>query len=237
MPFTAVQLMKRLASLACPEEAVHLQRFFKTGKGEYGEGDLFRGIRVPELRKVAKEAEGTPFDELEKLLHSKFHEDRVLAVIMLAGAFEAGGPAERERVFKLYLANAAYVNNWDLVDISAPQIVGGHLFDKDRSLLDRLAKSPLLWERRIAIVSTLFFIRRRQLDDALRISAALLGDGHDLIHKAVGWMLREAGKRDLAPLEAFLERHGSAMPRTALRYAIERFPEPKRKAWLAKTRG
>ena len=232
MPGTARHLMERLSSLSNPDDAVHLQRFFKTGKGEYGEGDVFRGIRVPELRKIAKESKGASLHELEKLLASPYHEDRALAVIMLADAFEAGAAPERKLIFKLYLSNSGRINNWDLVDISAPQIVGGHLFDKGRGILDKLAKSPLLWERRIAIVSTFHFIRKGEFSDTLRISGTLLGDKHDLIHKAVGWMLREVGKRELAALEGFLKAHGAKMPRTALRYAIERFPEPKRQAYL-----
>lgn len=232
MPYTARDLQDRLSALATPADALHLSRFFKTGKGDYGEGDIFRGIRVPILRKVAGEMEDTPLKELERLLRSEFHEDRALAVIMLVYAFKSGSASMRDNIFKLYMRNTRHVNNWDLVDISCPQIVGGHLFDKDRSVLDKLAKSSLLWERRIAIVSTLHFIRDRQFADTLRISALLLDDGHDLMHKAVGWMLREVGKRDLSAEEGFLKSHATRMPRTALRYAIERFPERERLAYL-----
>ena len=232
MPYVFEDLRGRLEALGNPDDAAFLQRFFKTGKGEYGEGDLFRGIRTPVLRKVAREMRDTPLDGLERLLHSGFHEDRALALIMLVEAFDAGGAPERKRIYKLYLDNAKFINNWDLVDISSHYIVGGWLFDRERSILDKLAKSSLLWERRISIVSTFHFIRNRQFSDTLRISETLLGDRHDLMHKAVGWMLREVGKRDLAALEGFLKLHGTKMPRTALRYAIERFPEQERKAYL-----
>jgi len=231
-PIAAKALQARLGLLANAGDAIHLQRFFKTGKGEYGEGDVFRGIRVPELRKLAKEAAGTPLDEVSKLLDSKFHEDRALAVILLCDAFAKTGESERKRIFDLYLSKSDRINNWDLVDISCPNIVGAYLFDKSRSVLDKLAKSPLLWERRISVVSTLFFIRKGQIDDALRIAKKLLGDRHDLMHKAVGWMLREAGKKDLKALRAFLDEHAATMPRTALRYAMEKLPEAERQSYL-----
>ncbi len=233
MPPSSKDLQRRLEALGSPSDAAFLQGFFKTGKGQYGEGDLFRGIRTPVLRKLAKEMKAAPIDELETLLHSKWHEDRALALIMLVEAFDAGSDAGRKRIYELYLANSKFINNWDLVDISSPNIVGAWLFDKKRSILDKLSTSSLLWERRISIVSTLFFIRKGQFDDTLRISETLLGDKQDLMHKAVGWMLREVGKRDVSVLESFLKRHGATMPRTALRYAIEKFPEPERKAYLA----
>ena len=234
MSILAAELFKRLEALSNPADAIHLQRFFKTGKGDYGEGDIFRGIRTPSLRKLAKEYLKTvSLSDLELLLHSAHHEDRALAVIMLADLFERGDETLQADIYKLYLENTRHVNNWDLVDISSPQVVGGYLFDKDRSILDKLAESELLWERRISIIATLHFIRRKQFDDTLRIAAKLLGDRHDLMHKAVGWMLREVGKRDLAIEELFLGQHYLKMPRTMLRYAIERFPEPKRKSYLA----
>lgn len=232
-PLSAKEATLRLEALSSPSDAAFLQGFFKTGKGQYGEGDLFRGIRVPALRSLAKELKGAPLSELETLLRSKWHEDRVLALIALTMAFEKGDEPLRKRIFELYVARIkAHINNWDLVDISAPNIVGAWLLDKDRSLLDKLAKSASLWERRVAMVSTLAFIRRGELSDAFRVAEALLGDKRDLTHKATGWMLREAGKRDVSALESFLKLHGAAMPRTALRYAIERFPEAKRKAFL-----
>jgi 3-methyladenine DNA glycosylase AlkD len=212
--------------------AVFLRRFFKTGPGEYGEGDLFRGIRVPVLRKLAGEFQGLTLSETEELLHSPYHEDRLLALLILVRLFAKGGESERKKVYSTYLKNTRFVNNWDLVDSSAPYIVGAFLFDKDRKVLERLARSRKLWERRIAVMATFHFIRRGEFDDTLKIARALLSDREDLIHKAVGWMLREVGKKNVEVEENFLREHCKRMPRVMLRYAVEKFPEPKRRRYL-----
>lgn len=223
---------RRLRGLASPQQAAILARFFKTGPGEYGEGDQFVGVKVPVIRQVAREFRDLPLDQVERLLHSEVHEDRTLALVILVNRFTKGDDSVRERIFDLYLANTGHINNWDLVDISAPQIVGGYLSERRRTLLYRMAKSASLWERRIAILATLHFIRLNDFADTLKIAEVLLKDREDLIHKAVGWMLRELGKRDTVTLETFLARHRRAMPRTMLRYAIERFPERKRQEYL-----
>jgi len=209
-----------------------LQGFFKTGPGEYGEGDLFLGVVAPDIRRVAKEFQGTPLSEVITLLKSTIHEERLLALLMLVHAYTRGDDLLKKKIFRLYLKNTKYINNWDLVDLSAPNIVGTHLLDKSRTPLYAFAKSRDLWKRRIAILSTFAFIRRNDFDDTLRISKVLLMDDHDLLHKAVGWMLREVGKRDMAAEEKFLHQHYNKMPRTMLRYAIERFPEGKRRSYL-----
>jgi 3-methyladenine DNA glycosylase AlkD len=190
--------------------------------GGYGEGGVLLGVRVPAARRVAADFTDLDVDALDELLASPVHEERFVALVLLVRRYRRGDAAERERIFELYLARTDRIDNWDLVDSSAPQIVGAHLLERPRAVLDRLAASPSLWERRIAVVATFTFIRAGQLDDTLRLAERLLDDEHDLIHKAVGWMLREAGKRDEARLVAFLERHGAVMPRTMLRYAIER---------------
>ena len=184
------------------------------------------------IRKVAKEFKKLPLAEVECLLHSNIHEERLLALVILVGQFEKGDEATRKSIYDLYLANTRHINNWDLVDLSAPQIVGGYLETRSRKPLDRLAKSASLWERRISILATHWFIRHGDFADTLRIAKKLIGDKEDLIHKAVGWMLREVGKRDVAVLEEFLDKHCRTMPRTMLRYAIERFPENRRQAYL-----
>jgi 3-methyladenine DNA glycosylase AlkD len=232
---TAKAAQKLFRSFANAEVAAILARFFKTGPGQYGEGDRFIGIKVPVTRKVAKEFKDLPLAEIECLLHSKIHEERLLALIILVGQFTKGNDAGKKAIFDLYLSNTLYINNWDLVDLSAPQIVGGYLEAKSRKRLDSLAKSKSLWERRISILATFWFIRRGDFADTLRIAEKLLDDKQDLIHKAVGWMLREVGKKDTAVLESFLDEHCSVMPRTMLRYAIERLPETKRQAYLAGT--
>jgi len=228
----AKSAQRQLRSLGCPEQAANLARFFKTGPGEYGEGDRFIGVKVPVIRKVAKEFKGLPLAEIKCLLHSEIHEERLLGLVILVGQFQKGNDATRKSIYDLYLANIQHINNWDLVDLSAPQIVGGYLETRRRQPLDRLAKSASLWERRISIVATHWFIRRGDFADTLRIAEKLLGDKEDLIHKAVGWMLREVGKRDVAVLEEFLAEHYGVMPRTMLRYAIERFPEKERQGYL-----
>ena len=232
MPVTLAAVRKRLRDVADPKDAIFLQRFFKTGPGQYGEGDHFLGIRVPMTRTLSREFAGLSIADVEKLLHDKWHEARLLALVMLANRYSRGGPSERETIFRAYLANTAYINNWDLVDLSAPNIVGAHLESRSRAPLDKLAISKSLWERRIAIVATHWFIRHNQYDDTLRISTGLLGDTHDLIHKAVGWMLREVGKRDERVLESYLDDHATHMPRTALRYSIERLSPVKRKHYM-----
>ena len=231
-PFTAKEARTRLRSLGCPEQAAVLARFFKTGPGQYGEGDRFIGVKVPVTRQVAKEFQGLPLPEVESLLHSAIHEERLLALVILVGQFEKGNGATRKAIYDFYLANTRHINNWDLVDLSAPQVVGAYLESRSRKPLDRLAKSASLWERRISIVATHWFIRHGDFADTLRIAAKLLADKEDLIHKAVGWMLREVGKRDVRVLEDFLGEHCRTMPRTMLRYAIERFPEEKRRKYL-----
>ncbi len=229
---TASSIEARLRQLADEPTARVLRGYFKTGPGQYGEGDVFLGIKVPPLRRLARDYRGLSLAEAAKLLRSAYHEARLLALLLLVERFAAGDEAARERVYRLYLANTARVNNWDLVDASAGPIVGGYLADRDRGPLDHLARSASLWERRIAVVATHPFIRRGDFADTLRLAATLLSDPEDLIHKAVGWMLREVGKRDVAALEAFLAGHYRRMPRTMLRYAIERLPEPRRRQYL-----
>jgi 3-methyladenine DNA glycosylase AlkD len=223
---------RRLEELADKEKAQVLQRFFKTGPGEYGEGDVFLGIRVPELRKLAKEYEGIALKEAEQLLRSSIHEQRLLALLILIRNFSKGDVGVRKRIYELYLKNTRYINNWDLVDVSAEHVVGAYLMERNREQLYRLAKSDSLWERRISILSTFHYVKHDEFSETLRISKMLLSDEEDLIHKAVGWMLREVGKRHLPTEEKFLRAHYKIMPRTMLRYAIERFPEPKRQRYL-----
>ena len=226
------EIKRRLHALANPKDAGILQRFFKTAAGEYGEGDVFIGIKVPPLRRLAIEFETASLPTLKRLLRSKIHEERTLALMILTRQFARGDEALREKIYSFYLAHLAFINNWDLVDGSAPYIVGPFLSKRDRRQLHVFARSKSLWERRIAIVSTLYFIRLNDFRDALKIANLLRDDEHDLIHKAVGWMLREVGKRDLGAEEGFLKLHYKAMPRTMLRYAIERFPESRRREYL-----
>lgn len=231
---TAKDISKALRALGNRQIADHSQRFFKTGPGQYGEGDRFLGIRVPDIRLRAKAFD--PFVSLSetlRLLHSPFHEERLCALLMMVRKFEKGQPAEKQIIFKAYLENTSAVNNWDLVDLSAHHIVGTHLLDRSANRLCRLAQSDNLWERRIAVVATYAFIKNRRYEEILAIAKRLLNDPEDLIHKATGWMLREAGKRDVAILRAFLEKHAVSMPRTMLRYAIEKFPDEERKRYLA----
>ena len=232
MTLTARAIRARLRSRAIPANVAILQRFFKTGPGEYGEGDTFIGVKVPAVRAVCRDCRGVSLDVVVDLLRSGIHEERALAVLILVDQFQRGDEAARKRVYDLYLANTACINNWDLVDASAGQIVGGWLHSRSHAPLVRLAKSRSLWERRIAIVATYHFIKHGEFDDTLRISDLLLKDEHDLIHKAVGWMLREVGKRDGAALRAYLASRYGSMPRTMLRYAIEKFGEAERKRYL-----
>ncbi|NTV58260.1 MAG: DNA alkylation repair protein [Deltaproteobacteria bacterium] len=229
---TAEHIRSILRGLEDPAKARILQGFFKTGPGEYGEGDLFLGITVPQLRKVSKECDAVPIGEAEALLKSTIHEERLLALLILIRKYNGEDESGKKGVYTLYLKSTRWINNWDLVDLSAPNIVGDFLMSRNRRPLYRLAKSPVLWERRVAILATHRFIRERQFDDTLEISEILLRDKEDLIQKAVGWMLREVGKRDLHAEEGFLKEHYKQMPRTMLRYAIERFPAAKRALFM-----
>ena len=216
-----------------PTQAINLQRFFKTGKGEYGEGDVFIGLKVPDIRKVVKKHTDIPIFDLKQLLRSKIHEERLSALLILVYQFKNGDEKKREKIFNFYLKNTKYINNWDLVDLSAGYIVGGYLEKRNRKILEKLAKSKSLWERRIAMIATFQFIYNGEYKTTFKIAEILLFDKHDLIQKAVGWMLREAGKRcSQKELERFLKTRYKKMPRTTLRYAIERFPEKKRKNYL-----
>lgn len=225
-------IQKQLVHLSNPDDSVFLQRFFKTGPGQYGEGDRFRGIRVPELRKLSKAHQDIPLELAERLLHSAYHEDRMLALLILIRKYACADAAERSGIYTLYLDNTRFINNWDLVDASAEHIIGAYLNDKNRETLYQLARSISLWERRIAILATFHFIKRGKFDETLRIAEILLTDKEDLIHKAVGWMLREIGKSDLQTEETFLRINYRQMPRTMLRYAIEKFPQDKRLGYL-----
>lgn len=231
-PPTLAAVRRRLRELGDPDDAAFLQRFFKTAPGEYGAGDRFLGIRVPVTRKLAREFRDLPLDRIEALLLDPWHEARLLAVILLASGYKRGSDKEREAIYRLYLKNADRVNNWDLVDSSAPHVVGEHLMTRSRAVLDKLAQSKNLWERRIAIIATQRLIRGGEYDDTIRIATALLHDPHDLIHKAVGWMLREIGDRDPRRLDAFLDEHAHEMPRTMLRYAIEKMLIAKRRQYM-----
>jgi len=226
-------LRRELRAEADADDAVHLQRFFKTGPGQYGEGDRFLGVRVPVLRRLAREYRTLPADDAVVLLQSRWHEERLLGLLLLIGIYQRGQGAEKQAVYDAYLAHTRHINNWDLVDASAEHIVGPHVSPGQLDVLERLAHSPDLWERRIAMLATFHWIKQGQFAPALRIAALLLADRHDLIHKAVGWMLREIGKRDRAVEKAFLREHCRVMPRTALRYAIEHFPERERRRYLA----
>ena len=233
---TADAILADLQTLASPQKAAHLSRFFKTGPGEYGEGDLFLGIPVPETRNVAKKHRFASLAELHQLLQSPWHEARLCALLILVLQMQCA-PADsplREEIFRFYLAHARRCNNWDLVDLSCPHLVGAYLLDKPREVLYVLADSPNLWEQRIALVSTLPLIRHDDFTDILALSVRLMSHPHDLIHKAIGWMLREVGKRHRPTLTSFLATYKRQLPRTALRYAIEHYPEEERKAWLAK---
>jgi 3-methyladenine DNA glycosylase AlkD len=229
---TAAEAETRLRALADEAIAAAARRFFKTGPGQYAEGDQFIGIKAAPLRRLARECQSLPLDEAGKLLASPVHEARMLALLVLVRAFEKGDEPCRKAVYDLYLASTSRINNWDLVDASAPAIVGGFLVERGRGPLTRLARSAILWERRIAIVATQHFIRRGDFQDTLRLAGLLIGDREDLIHKAARWMLREVGKREQAVLEGFLAEHCRQMPRTMLRYAIERLPEVKRRQYL-----
>ncbi len=223
---------RELKKFADSKQAKVLQKFFKTSKGEYGEGDLFLGLKVPDQRRVAKKFKGLGIKETEKLLHSKIHEHRLTALFILVLAYNQSN--NQSKIYHLYINNLQYVNNWDLVDSSADKILGPYLIDKPKDILFRLAKSRNLWERRVAIISTFYFIKNERYHTTLDIAEILLQDKHDLIHKAVGWMLREVGNRNLKVEKSFLKKHYKQMPRTMLRYAIEKFPKDKIKSYLKK---
>ena len=226
------KIIAHLEDLADSEIAAHSQRFFKTGKGEYGYGDKFLGIRVPILREAAKLFKDASETEITRLLKSKYHEIRLLSLLILVGQFSMGSEDEKEKIYNLYLKHTNYINNWDLVDTSAHYIVGVWLTDRDRSKLYELANSNNLWERRISIMSTFYFIKNGDYRDTLKLSETLINDSEDLIHKAVGWMLREIGNRDQEVEEEFLKKHYKQMPRTMLRYSIEKFSNERRQEFL-----
>jgi 3-methyladenine DNA glycosylase AlkD len=229
---TAGRARELLRERAEPGRAEKQAWFFKTEPGGYGERDRFHGVRVPDIRRVASCCRDLPLREVEQLLDAPFHEERLLALFVMVRRYERGDEPTRQTIFDAYLARLDKVNNWDLVDASAPRIVGAHLRKRDRALLYRLAASSILWERRVGVLATFAFMADGEFEDALAIAEKLLDDEEDLIHKATGWMLREVGKRDVAALEAFLDRHHAAMPRTMLRYAIERLPPDRRAVYL-----
>src|SRR3989344_7834319 len=225
-------LIKDLQKAKNLEQAKLLQRFFKTGKGEYGEGDVFLGIKVPATREIAKKYTGLNIKNIEMLLKSKIHEYRLAGLLILVEKFNKADERGKGDIFNFYLKNTKNINNWDLVDLSAPSIIGEFLVDKSKNVLYKLAESKSLWERRISVISTFAFIKKNKFQDTFRISQALLKDEHDLMHKAVGWMLRETGKRDQELLERFLRKNYKEMLRTMLRYSIQKFPEKLRKKYL-----
>jgi 3-methyladenine DNA glycosylase AlkD len=228
------QLQSELRSLSSPVKAKILQRFFKTGPGEYGEGDKFLGLTVPISRRLAIKYKDLSWPELTKLISSEIHEARLIALLILVHNFKKANEVEQGKIYSFYLRNTSHINNWDLVDLSAHEIVGGFLLKRPRGILLKLARSSSLWERRIAMLATFHFIYHGQADDTLKIAKILLQDKHDLIHKVVGWMLREVGKRVSLNVERkFLNAYAVQMPRTMLRYAIERLPESERRKYLA----
>jgi 3-methyladenine DNA glycosylase AlkD len=226
------ELARELRAAAAPERAAGAASFFKTGPGQYGDGDVFLGVTVPVLRRLALKYRNIPLEELEPLLEAPEHELRSAALEILVDQHKRADPKTRKAIQDFYLANTRHINNWDLVDLSCREIVGGYLRTRPRKLLDRLAASPSLWERRIAMVSTMSLVRSGEFDDAIRTAERLLSDKHDLIHKAIGWVLRELGDQDRAVLVGFLQKHYARIPRTALRYAIEHFPADQRKQIL-----
>lgn len=235
MTTAAATVRRALRAHADPARVAGVTRFFKCGPGEYGDGDRFIGVTVPAQRAVARRFRDLPLEDSEALLTSPIHEERLTALCILVDQFTRGDARTRGRIFRLYMRRLRFINNWDLVDTSAAPIVGAWLEDKPRTLLDRLARSPHLWSRRVAMLATFHYIHRGDHRDAIRIATILVNDRHDLIHKAVGWMLREVDKRaSPAALTRFLERHAATMPRTMLRYAIERLPAAKRKLWMDK---
>ncbi len=230
-----IKLKKDMENFSDPKRKKANEWFFKTGKGEYGEGDKFVGISMPHARTIAKKYLDLSIKEVEQLLHSKIHEQRMIALLIWTYQFEKADDKTKEKIYNVYLRNKKWINNWDLVDVTTPKIVGEYLIDKDRSILYKLAKSSNLWEKRISILATFAFIYNGESNDTLKIAEILLNDDHDLIHKAVGWMLREVGKRvSLREEEKFLKKYYKKMPRTMLRYAIERFSSLKKKFYMKK---
>ncbi len=232
MATTATAIRNEFEALANDAIAEHSQRFFKTGKGEYGDNDRFLGIRIPLVRQQVKRHRDAPMRAIKAMLKSPWHEERMFGVLSLVDRFKRGDETQQQHIFDYYLGNIRFVNNWDLVDSSAHLIVGPWLETRSRRRLYRLAKSKDLWERRVAIISSYHFIRGEDFSDTLALAELLVHDEHDLIHKAVGWMLREVGNRDRKAEVRFLKKHYRSMPRTMLRYAIEKFPQAQRKAWL-----
>ena len=228
------QIEKAIKDKSNPKKAKILQRFFKTGDGQYGAGDVFLGIVVPEQRKIAKQFRDLPMAKIERLLNSKIHEKRLISLFILIDQYKRADKKTKKKIYRFYLDHTSRVNNWDLVDLSAPNIVGDYLLDKDRRMLYRLAKSKSLWEKRISILATFRFIKENQFKDSLKIAKLLLKDKHDLIHKSTGWMLREVGKRSQKTLEEFLIQHYKNMPRTMLRYSIEKFDKKKKGFYMKK---
>lgn len=226
------ELRKELQQEKNPVQVKILQRFFKTGKGEYGEGDIFYGIKVPVTRKIAKKYNDLSFNDLKILSSSKVHEERLAAGLIMVEKFNKADEEQKEKIFNFYIKNKKGINNWDLVDLTAPKIIGNYLLERDKNILFELAQSENIWDRRISIISTLTFIKKNRFDETLKIAQLLLNDKHDLIHKAVGWMLREIGKINQEIEIEFLMKYYKQMPRTMLRYAIEKFPEKKRKQFL-----
>ncbi|NCD33082.1 MAG: DNA alkylation repair protein [Spartobacteria bacterium] len=227
-----IEAAQALADQSTDKDVAVLERFFKTGPGEYGEGDRFIGVRVPKIRIVAKACVGMPLSDCAILLHSSIHEERMLALLTMVSMYKKGDEKQREAVYDLYMSHTRFINNWDLVDLSAPQIVGAHLWQRNRQVLRDRVRSRLLWDRRIAMLATFFFIKKNDFEDGFDLARRLIRDKESLIHKASGWMLREIGKRDLAILDRFLVAHYQTMPRTMLRYAIEKHPESIRQAYL-----
>jgi 3-methyladenine DNA glycosylase AlkD len=229
-----MEIKQEIKQLADPVRAKHSQGFFKTGKGEYGEGDVFLGLTMPQIRVIAKKHfKEISLGDVQKLVENQYHEFRMCGLVILTYKYEKF-EEERQEIYDFFLKNTKYINNWDLVDVTIPKTVGYYLIDKDRSILYKLVRSSDLWERRIAVLATFPFIRNNDFKDCIVLSEILLKDKHDLIHKAVGWMLREIGKRDETVLTKFLDKHVKEMPRTMLRYAIERLEEEKRKGYLKK---
>jgi len=228
-----IEIKKELKNFSSKKQAKVLSSFFKTGKGQYGEGDKFLGIKVPILRKIAKKYFNCTMKDIKKLLSSKFHEERLLALFLLTYKYKTGDDPAKGKIFNVYLKNTKFINNWDLVDLSAEHIVGDFLFSRKKDILFSLAKSKNIWERRIAILATFCFIKKGKYKETFKIAKTLLNDRHDLIHKAVGWMLREVGKRcSLKAEESFLKKYHKKMPRTMLRYTIERFPEKRKQIYM-----
>lgn len=230
-----IQITRDIDKLSNKQKTKIYQKFFKTGKGQYAEGDKFIGLTVPQQRQLAKKYHDLPLYQIKKLLKSKIHEYRLTALLILVDQFQNSNDLEKKKIVDYYLKHTRFINNWDLVDLSADKILGSFLLNRNKSTFYKLARSKDLWERRIAIVATFAFIKNSQFAETIKIAEILLSDTHDLIHKAVGWMLREIGKRDEKVLEAFLQKHYKVMPRTMLRYAIERFPEGKRLKYLKRT--